>query len=278
MIEINLVPDVKQELLKAQRTRAVVISASIITSIAAIGLVVLLLVYIFGVQLVRSAVLDQQITDKSEELSDVQDLSKILTIQNQLSKISQYNDQKHMQSRIFDTLAAITPPEPNQVSFSNITVTTAAGQDEEADDTVGTESETEASSEVNDTEVVEEEGDGAATNTGGTLVLEGQTRSFDALEIFKKTVSNTLIQYTEDGETKTVNLAKNISTTDVSYGEDDSGQKVLRFIMTFEYAPELMTSKIKTVSYKTSINGNVTDSYLGIPRFTQRADDIEGNQ
>ena len=53
MIEINLIPDVKQELLRAQKGRAVVISASIFASVIAVGVVALLLVYIFGVQGVR---------------------------------------------------------------------------------------------------------------------------------------------------------------------------------------------------------------------------------
>lgn len=51
MIEINLIPDVKQELLKAQRTRSMVVSIAIISSIAAASVVVLLLVYIFVVHL-----------------------------------------------------------------------------------------------------------------------------------------------------------------------------------------------------------------------------------
>ena len=55
MIEINLIPDVKQELLRAQKGRAVVISASIFASVIAVGVVALLLVYIFGVQGVRKA-------------------------------------------------------------------------------------------------------------------------------------------------------------------------------------------------------------------------------
>lgn len=249
MIEINLIPDVKQELIKAQRTRSVVISASIFTSVVAIGVVVLLLVYIFGVQLVRTAVLDGQVDSKAKELSQVDDLSKILTIQNQLSKISEYNGQKYMQSRVFDALAAITPAEPNNVAFSQIRVQTPG-----AVDTSGVESDS------------------------GVIILDGQTRSYDALEVFKKTISGTLIKFTEDGEEKTVNLATNISTSDVSYGEDDSRQKVLRFVISFEYASEFLSPTVSNLTYKINAGGNVTDSYVGIPRFTERAEDIKGEQ
>ncbi len=246
MIEINLVPDVKQELLKAQRTRAIVITASIFTSIVAGAIVVLLLIYIYAFQGVRGAVLDGQVKDKAAELSQVKDLSKILTIQNQLSKISELNGEKYMNSRVFDMVSAITPPEPNNVAFSQINITTESSSESES--------------------------------AKGQIRLEGQTRSYDALEVFKKTIQNTIIEYTKDGEKKSIDLASNISTTDVSYGEDAEGQKVLRFVLSYEYPEELFSSSVTGLTFKININGNVTDSYLGIPRFAERADDLEGEQ
>lgn len=253
MIEINLIPDVKQELLKAQRARAVVISASILTSIIAVAVVVLLLIYMFGVQGVRNLYLDDQIKTKGAELSQVEDLSKILTIQNQLQAISDLNGKKNMETRVFDMISAITPRGDDSVAFSQITV----GQtppDPTADPTT------------------------AAETTGGQVYLEGQTTGYDAMEVFKKTVANTSIEYTQDGETKTVPLATNISTGDTSYGEDADKRKVFRFTLTFDYPAELLAPTSKAVSFKLNINGNVTDSYLGIPRFTERAKDIEGGQ
>ena len=67
MIEINLVPDVKQELLRAQRARTGVISLAITVSVIAVGTVVLLAMWVFGVQTVRSLASDQAIKDRSEE-------------------------------------------------------------------------------------------------------------------------------------------------------------------------------------------------------------------
>src|SRR5690606_36523394 len=100
-------------LLKAQRTRAAVISTSILVSIIAGGLVVALSLYVFGVQTVRSSLLDGQITDGNNKLSQVEDLSKILTIQNQLTKISELNANKNIDSRVFDMLSAVTPAGSN---------------------------------------------------------------------------------------------------------------------------------------------------------------------
>lgn len=235
MIEINLIPDVKQELLKAQRTRAAVISTSILVSIIAGGIVVVLALYVFGVQTVRSSLLDTQISDGNAKLSKVEDLSKILTIQNQLTKISQLNADKNVSSRVFDMLSAVTPPGANSVQFSQISV---------------------------DTE-------------NSTIRLEGQTNAYDSMEVFKKTLTSAIIEYAENGEQQNVPLASDISTTDVSYGEDASGKKVLRFVVSFSYPTELFSTAVNAPTFKLSVNGNVTDSYLGIPKslFTERAKD-----
>lgn len=256
MIEINLIPDVKQELIKAQRARGIVISASIITSIIAAAVVVLLLVYIYGVQNVRGAYLDGQITTKGQELSKVEDLSKILTIQNQLATISQLNGEKVMSSRMFDVMSAITPPGDASISFSQINVS-PGGADAALD---GTEA--------------------VSTTTGGQIQLEGQTASYDTMELFKKRIENTSFQYNEGDEKKLVALASNISTTDISYGEDANGNKVLRFTIAFDYPAELFSSATASqqLAFKLTANGNVTDSYTGIPRFSERASDLEGDK
>lgn len=251
MIEINLIPDVKQELLKAQRARAVVISASIVTSIVAAGLVVVLCVYIFGVQGVRGLYLDGQIEDKSKQLAQVEDLPKILTIQNQLKVIPELNSQKNMETRIFDMTAAITPPNPNSVAFSQINV--GAPADAILDPTM-------------------------PATEGGQIHLEGQTSGYDSMEAFRKTIENTTIEYTKDGAKATAPLAQNVSTSDISYGEDADGRKVLRFTLTFDYPAELLSPQSTLVTFKLNVNGNVTDSFLGIPHFAERAKDFEGEQ
>tara|TARA_Y100001949_G_scaffold176549_1_gene190326 strand:+ start:10221 stop:10967 length:747 start_codon:yes stop_codon:yes gene_type:complete len=245
MIELNLVPDVKQELLKAQRTRSFVISASIVASIIAGGLVVLFAAYIFIVQAARSSYLDGQIENKSTELAEVADLSEMLTIQNQLERLAEINANKKIDSRIFDMIAAVVPPEPNNVQFSLVRVETANPDAE----------------------------DGAAT-----IRLEGQTRAYDSMEVFKKTLASAIIVYVdEDGVEQSAPLAADISTSDVSFGENDAGEQVVRFALTFSYPEELFSAQYSAITFKLSIDGNVTDSYLGVPKeiFTERADDVE---
>ena len=238
MIEINLIPDVKQELLRAQRTRTAVISGSIVISMAAAGIVVVLMLYVFGVQSVRSAILDGEIKTGADKLSQVQDLSKILTIQNQLSKISQLTSEKNMDSRLFDVLSGVIPPAPNDVQISQTSIDA----------------------------------------TAQTIRIEGQTHGYDSMEVFKKTLDNAIISYTENGDNtqQTADLASEISVTDTSYGTNADNQKVLRFVLTFKYADQLFSPAVDNVTIKLSVDGNVTDSYLGIPKsiFTEKAKDL----
>lgn len=238
MIEINLIPDVKKELLRAQSTRTAVISGAIITSIIAGGVVVALLLYVFGVQNVRGAIAEQEIKDQYATLSKVEDLSKILTIKNQLSTMSELNAKKKIDSRMFDVLAAVVPPEPNSVQISQINI---SGED-------------------------------------SIITLDGQTRAFDSMEVFKKTLDSAIVVYTDkDNEKKEIKLAEELNTSEVSYGENSNGDKVLLFSISFAYPVELFSPEVKDVGIKLSLNGNVTDSYLGVPRsiFTERAKEVE---
>lgn len=239
MIEINLIPDVKQELIKAQRVRASVISMAVIVAIGAIGVVVILALWVFAVQTARSVLTDNTIKDQSAKLSKVEDVSNTLTIQNQLSKITPMHDTKNIDSRIFDVLTTINPPAPNNVSVTKMTL----------------------------------------NSTDKTIRIEAQAVSgYPALEVFKKTISATTFEFSSGGEKKTIPLAGSISDSDRSYGEDASGAKVLRFTLTFEYPEELLSRVSQGGVIVAPNQKNVTDSFVGVPQslFTQKASDVQG--
>jgi hypothetical protein len=241
MIEINLIPDVKQELIKAQRVRASVISIAILVGLAAIGVVVLLAVWVFAVQTARGVLTDGTIKTESEKLAKVEDINHTLTIQNQLAKLPGMHDSKSIDSRLFDILTTINPPEPNTVAITNVALDAEAR----------------------------------------TVKLEAQARNgYPALEVFKKTITATKFEFTQDGEKQSVALADQMSDSDRSYGEDASGAKVLRFTLTFVYPEQLFTRTAKNAVIVAPEKSNVTDSFLGVPNslFTQRASDApEGN-
>ncbi len=64
MIQLNLLPDVKKEYLKSQKTKALVISASIIVTISAVAISVLLFLYVLLVQQLQISITTGDIKEK----------------------------------------------------------------------------------------------------------------------------------------------------------------------------------------------------------------------
>ena len=227
MIEINLLPNVKRELLKTRAMRNRVISISFLVGGASIAAVVVLAL-ILGSQIAAEAVQNGVIKDRNDKLMAVEDLNKVVTIQNQLTKINEQHSGKKINSRIFDVVTAVNPVAPNNVSFSDIKVNPESK----------------------------------------TITLEGSAvNGYSALETLKKTILNTKGQTTDGDKSSEVSLTKEIKDGDTSFGENSEGKKVLQFSFSFEYAEELLApANNGTVSVLTPTGKvDVTDSRRGIP-------------
>lgn len=242
MIELNLIPDVKLELLRAQRVRSTVISVAILISIVSVAVVVLLAAWVFGVQGARGALSDNSIKSESQKLANVPDIVNTLTIQNQLSLLPKLHSSKHVDSRIFDVLATINPPQPNDIAVTKVVLDSSAS----------------------------------------TIAISAQApNGYPALDVFKKTINATTLQYTKDGQNQSIALASSMSDADRSYGQDITGKQVLRFTLVFTYPKELLTANLENARIVAPTKTNVTDSYLGVPQslFTQKAaDSTKGGQ
>ena len=227
MIEINLLPSVKRELLKTRAMRNRVISISFLVGGASIAAVVVLAL-ILGSQIAAEAVQNGVIKDRNDKLMAVEDLNKVVTIQHQLTKINEQHSGKKINSRIFDVVTAVNPVAPNNVSFSDIKVNPESK-------TITLE--------------------GSAVN------------GYSALETLKKTILNTKVQTTDGDKSSEVSLTKEIKYGDTSFGENSEGKKVLQFSFSFEYAEELLApANNGTVSVLTPTGKvDVTDSRQGIP-------------
>jgi len=227
MIEINLLPNVKRELLKTRAMRNRVISISFLVGGASIATVVVLAL-ILGSQIAAEAVQNGVIKDRNDKLMAVEDLNKVVTIQHQLTKINEQHSGKKINSRIFDVVTAVNPVTPNNVSFSDIKVNPESK-------TITLE--------------------GSAVN------------GYSALETLKKTILNTKVQTTDGDKSSEVSLTKEIKDGDTSFGENSEGKKVLQFSFSFEYAEELLApANNGTVSVLTPTGKvDVTDSRQGIP-------------
>ena len=227
MIEINLLPNVKRELLKTRAMRNRVISISFLVGGVSIATVVVLAL-ILGSQFAAEAVQNGVVKDRNDKLMAIEDLNKVVTIQHQLTKINEQHSRKKINSRIFDVVTAVNPVTPNNVSFSDIKVNPESK-------TITLE--------------------GSAVN------------GYSALETLKKTILNTKVQTTDGDKSSEVSLTKEIKNGDTSFGENSEGKKVLQFSFSFEYAEELLApANNGTVSVLTPTGKvDVTDSRQGIP-------------
>ena len=106
MFEINLVPDVKAEMIRAQKKRNVVFFVSAVVSAIAAWLVVVLLGVKVG-QDVRINAQDSQLKQMSDKIESYDGLSELLTVQKQLSDLQTISENKKMLSRVFTVLYSI---------------------------------------------------------------------------------------------------------------------------------------------------------------------------
>ena len=118
MIELNLLPDIKLEYLKAQRTRRLVLSIAVIASVASIALLLLLL-SVDGLQKKHLSDLNNDIKDETQQLQGKPDINKILTVQNQLESLKALHDGKPDAFQLFGYLAQVTPVNDD---LNNLTV------------------------------------------------------------------------------------------------------------------------------------------------------------
>lgn len=240
MIQINLVPDVKQEMLHAQRMRNVAISLSIVTGLVAVAVVVALAL-ILGGQVAVQRIEEGQITTGYSKLSSIEDLDSALTIQNQLGTISSQNDKRSIDSRLLDILVAINPPAPNDVKLSKVSL-------DPTQNTITLE--------------------GSAV--GG----------YPATDVFRKTILNTKVTAKQQGNdnAEEMPLTSNVTLQDTSYGEDATGAKVVRFTIILTYPDGLLDNRMSDVKISTpSARVDVTDSKTLIPdsMFSQAATDLK---
>ena len=119
MVQFNLLPDVKLEYVKTQRTKRLLTLVSTFASIAGVVLLVLSLVSVDVVQKKSLHDLNNDISKYSTQLKSVSDLDKILTVQNQLSTLTALHNQKPVTSRLFTYISQVTP---SQATLSQLTI------------------------------------------------------------------------------------------------------------------------------------------------------------
>lgn len=120
MIELNLLPDIKLEYIKAQRTRRRVTAISILVTGASLVLLILL-IGVGAVQKKHLNDLNKDISSAQSALKNEQDIDKILTVQNAIGSLNDLHAKKPAMARTFDYLNQVTP---NDVSISDLSIDT----------------------------------------------------------------------------------------------------------------------------------------------------------
>ncbi len=119
--EINLVPDIKNEMLKALKVRNYILFLSIVVAAVSVAVTAITGLIMGGQQIARSNK-EQAITALSNKLNSYTDLGDFLTIKDQLGNISTLTGNKKVLSRTFSILAALLPTGTDTIKISELSV------------------------------------------------------------------------------------------------------------------------------------------------------------
>lgn len=245
MIKLNLLPDIKLQYQKARRTQAKVVSGAILVCMAAVGAVVLAVLWVYGIQGFQRAQLTKSIDTKYSELKSIKDIDKYVTIQHQLANISGLHAEKIIMSRVFDVMAKLNPKAPNNVRISNLNVDT----------------------------------------TATTITMDGQTDSFTGLETFRDTLKNASLSYlpvSSDGtthtETPTIEplfTPDTVAILSQGIGKTNDNKTVVSFKLSVTYNPNVFARDTANVLV-TVPNKETTQSKEDAPNVFSEAETTSG--
>lgn len=109
MIQLNLLPDVKLNYIKAERTKRLVLLSSFAVIAFSIGLFAVMYSAVNIAQKRHLSNLDKDVQKYRTQLETTKDVSKILTIQNQLDNVSTLHTQKPVTTRVYSYTSQLVP-------------------------------------------------------------------------------------------------------------------------------------------------------------------------
>ena len=187
MISINLLPDVKKDLLRVRRERNLVVTVSIIAVGVSVGILLVLGATLGGMTVAKMAT-ESSIESNEKKIDDAiknDQLNRYLTIQNQLSQIDGLKDGQQIYSRLMDYLVALNPAAPNNATLQNVKLSSSGASSSSS----------------------------SSSADGITVTLEGSTADFASLNVYKNTLINAQISYEEESDDD--------ADTDSSSNQDD---------------------------------------------------------
>lgn len=121
MFEVNLVPDVKAEMVKAQRIRNIVLFFCLIL----VGACVTVVMVLGGIKAGQDITMSNQdglIDSMSKKIHSFSDLDELLTMQTQLNSLGELSQEKKLLSRIFSIIGVFLPTNGDEITLSELNV------------------------------------------------------------------------------------------------------------------------------------------------------------
>lgn len=119
MIQFNLLPDVKINYLKARRIRNIILLVSGVIVAACLLVIGSISLNVYSVQRNHISNITEDIDDYESQIKSIDEINKILTVQNQLSTVNDLHDEKPVSTRLFGYLEQVTP---SDVDLSRVEV------------------------------------------------------------------------------------------------------------------------------------------------------------
>ena len=231
MISINLLPDIKKNLLRVRRERNLVVTVSIVAVAASVGVLFLLGAMLAGATIIKNGHIGK-IDDYESEIEEAKDkdqLNEYLTVQNQLSQIDGLKGEQKVYSRLMDYLVQLNPAAPNNAALKSVSL-------EDGDD-------------------------------GIAITLEGTTANYATLNVYKNTLINAILKYEEktddessdeqgddesdtanDEKAEKINLFSSVTVRDTNFVDEGNNGNSVRFEITAVFDPKAFDSSIENQS------------------------------
>ncbi len=261
--QINLLPDVKINLLKARMQRNVMISVSVLVTVVC-GLIMFILTSTLTTLAVVKTVADGKIKDYSTKITKEQktgELNEYMTIQNQLEQISKLKKTQEQFSLLFDYLAKLNPTGSNNMTINSFHVNG----------------------------LVPGRAYGSST-ASGTIIIQGKTSNYASLNVIRLTMEKAKLHYRITGDDKehVDQMFKEVSVSNAAVSSDYSGRGSqsksmgsLAFTLTLKYNPIIFSYNINNTSIEVPTE-TISDSRDNAPGsdkqlFDGKADKPNGN-
>lgn len=239
MISINLLPDVKKDLLRVRRERNLVVTVSVIAVGVSVGILLVLGATLGGMTVAKMAT-ESSIESNEKKIDDAiknDQLNRYLTIQNQLSQIDGLKGEQRIYSRLMDYLVALNPAAPNNATLQNVILSSSGSSSSSSSSSAG----------------------------GITVTLEGSTADFASLNVYKNTLINAQISYEEESDDD--------ADTSSNQDDDEGGGRNNVAENTEAIKENLFTSVEVTESNLSTDSRGSTVSFVIVAVFNPRAFD-----